>query len=291
MTFSIVARDAATGELGVAVHSHAFSVGSIVPWLEAGVGAVATQSVPLVSAGPRGLELLAGGASAPDVIEALGTQDPAFQSRQIGIVGADGSAASHTGDGCIPVAGHHVGDGVAVQGNILATERVVPAMVEAFTTGTGDLRDRLLAALDAAQAEGGDLRGQQSAALVTVSRTRGAPAPRRQLLVEDHPAPLAELRRLLGLRRAYDRLEQADELVAAGEVSAAVNAYGEAVDLAPDVAELQFWAAVSLFSAGFEDDARSRFLALVAVEPHWRELLDRIAASGLFPDEVRGLDT
>ncbi len=292
MTFSIVARDPDTGALGVAVHSHAFSVGSIVPWVEAGVGAVATQSLPLLEAGPRGLALLGEGATAREVLDTLAGQDDAFASRQIGIVGADGSSASHTGEGCIPVAAHHVGEGLAVQGNILATDDVVPAMVQAFTGGTGDLQDRLLAALDAAQAAGGDLRGQQSAALVTVAGARSAPVSqqqRTQLHVDDHATPLIELRRLLGLRRAYDRLEEADELVAAGQVAAAVSAYGDAVDLAPDVPELQFWAAVSMFTAGVEDDARARFRELVAHEPHWRDVLDRLAASTLFPDDVGDL--
>lgn len=292
MTFSIVARDPNTGALGVAVHSHAFSVGSIVPWVEAGVGAVATQSLPLLEAGPRGLALLGEGATAREVLDTLAGEDDAFASRQIGVVGADGSSASHTGEGCIPVAAHHVGEELAVQGNILATEDVVPAMVQAFTGGTGDLQDRLLAALDAAQAAGGDLRGQQSAALVTVAGARSAPVSqqqRTQLHVDDHPAPLAELRRLLVLRRAYDRLEEADELVAAGQLTAAVSAYGEAVDLAPDVPELQFWAAVSMFSAGVEDDARARFRELVDHEPHWRDVLDRLAASSLFPDDLGDL--
>lgn len=292
MTFSIVARDPDSGALGVAVHSHAFSVGSIVPWVEAGVGAVATQSLPLLEAGPRGLALLGEGATAREVLDTLAGEDDAFASRQIGVVGADGSSASHTGEGCIPVAAHHVGEELAVQGNILATEDVVPAMVQAFTGGTGDLQDRLLAALDAAQVAGGDLRGQQSAALVTVAGARSAPVSqqqRTQLHVDDHPTPLTELRRLLVLRRAYDRLEEADELVAAGQLTAAVSAYGEAVDLAPNVPELQFWAAVSMFSAGVEDDARARFRELVDLEPHWYDVLDRLAASSLFPDDLGDL--
>lgn len=292
MTFSIVARDPDSGALGVAVHSHAFSVGSIVPWVEAGVGAVATQSLPLLEAGPRGLALLREGATAREVLDTLAGEDDAFASRQIGVVGADGSSASHTGEGCIPVAAHHVGEELAVQGNILATEDVVPAMVQAFTGGTGDLQDRLLAALDAAQVAGGDLRGQQSAALVTVAGARSAPVSqqqRTQLHVDDHPTPLTELRRLLVLRRAYDRLEEADELVAAGQLTAAVSAYGEAVDLAPNVPELQFWAAVSMFSAGVEDDARARFRELVDHEPHWYDVLDRLAASSLFPDDLGDL--
>ena len=294
MTFSIVARDPTTGELGVAVQSHAFSVGSLVPWLEPGVGAVATQSLPLLDFGPLGLQAMREGATAQEALDRVASTDPSLPTRQVGMVAADGSAASHTGTSCIPVAAQHVGDGVAIQGNILATDRVVPDMVEAWNGGTGPLAERLLSVLDAAQAAGGDLRGQQSAALVVVGgdRTDRPWAQRRVLLhVEDHPAPLDELRRLLGLRRANDLLEEADEHVAAGELDAAVDAYARAVELAPDQTELRFWAAVTLFTAGAHDEARSRFAELVATEPHWRDVLDRLDASGLFgDDDLAGLD-
>lgn len=293
MTYSIVARDPATGALGVAVQSHAFSVGSIVPWLEPGVGAVATQSVPLVDYGPHGLARLREGASAREALDAVAAGDRARSLRQVGVVAADGSAAALTGSGCMPVASDHVGDGLAVQGNILATDRVVPAMVAAWEMGSGELPERLLDALDAAQGAGGDVRGQQSAALVVVSGTRSErPWDEQQvrLHVDDHPAPLVELRRLLVLRRAYGLLEEADEHVAQDRLDAAVDAYGRAVELAPDVPELQFWAAVSLFGAGAHDTARARFRDLVAHEPHWRDVLDRVASSGLFDDSLRDLD-
>ena len=287
-----MARDADTGELGVAVQSHAFSVGTLVPWLEAGVGAVATQSIPRLEFGPLGLAAMRDGATATEALEAASEGDDALHSRQVGVVATDGSAAAHTGSGCIPHAAHHVGDGFAVQGNILATGQVVPAMVAAYTAADGDLADRLVAALDAAQDEGGDVRGQQSASLVIVSGDRDTPAwqPHRiRLHVEDHPTPLAELRRLLTLRRAYDLLEEADEDVANEDLEAATEKYARASELAPRESELRFWAAVTLFTAGAQDDARERFAELVTSEPHWRHVLDRIAASTLFPDELRDL--
>lgn len=292
VTFSIVARDPATGELGVAVQSHAFSVGSLVPWLEPGVGAVATQSLPLLDFGPLGLQAMREGASAQDALDRVAATDTALATRQVGMVAADGTAASHTGATCIPVAAHHVGDGLAVQGNILATDAVVPDMVAAWSDSAGPLPERLLAVLDAAQAAGGDARGQQSAALVTVGGQRtDRPWEQRgvQLRVEDHVRPLEELRRLLVLRRASDLLEEADEQVADGDLATAVSTYTRAVELAPDVPELRFWAAVTLYTAGAHDDARSRFRELVTIEPHWRDVLARLDRSGLFPDDLGGL--
>lgn len=293
MTYSIVARDPTTGALGVAVQSHAFSVGSIVPWLEPGVGAVATQSLPLLDYGPRGLTLLRDGATAQEALDAVAAGDDARGARQVGVVAADGSSASVTGSGCMPVADGHTAEGLAVQGNILATEQVVPAMVASWELGSGELPERLLDVLDAAQGAGGDLRGQQSAALVVVSGTRSDRPWDEQLVrlhVDDHPAPLVELRRLLVLRRAYDLLEEADAHVAQDHLDAAVDAYGRAVELAPDVPELQFWAAVSLFGAGAHDLARARFRELVHHEPHWRDVLDHVARSDLFADDLRDLD-
>lgn len=292
MTYSIVARDPDTGELGVAVQSHAFSVGTLAPFAEPGVGAVSSQSIPLRDYGPLGLARMREGATAPDALAALLDTDVAKHSRQVGMVGADGSAAAHTGTGCIPVAADHTREGLSVQGNILATDHVVPAMVAAYESTHGDLGERLLAALDAAQREGGDVRGQQSSALIIVGGER-VPDPwnheRIRLHVEDHPEPLAELRRLLVLRRAYDLLEAADEDIAAEDLHAAAEKFGRAAEMAPQVGELRFWTAVSLFTAGAEDDARERFDDLVVTEPHWRQVLDRIAASELFPDDLRGL--
>lgn len=289
MTFSIVARDPETGQLGVAVQSHFFSVGSVVPWAKPGVGVVATQAIPLVAFGPSGLRHMASGASARDALDAVASSDDQLASRQVGMVAADGSAAAHTGDDCIPVAAHHVGDGVAIQGNILANDDVIPAMVTAWTDSPGAFAERLVGVLAAAQEQGGDLRGQQSASLLVVAGERTDEPwaqPSIRLHVEDHPAPIDELARMVSLRRAYDALESADELLADGDLGAARDAYVRAAELAPDQGEMRFWAAVSLFTAGDHDRARATYRDLVGAEPQWQEVLRRLAATTLFPDDV-----
>jgi uncharacterized Ntn-hydrolase superfamily protein len=213
-TFSIVAVDVAAGEVGCAVQSRYFAVGAVVPWAKAGVGAVATQAAGVAAYGPRVLSLLEEGVEPAAALDrALGV-DPGRESRQLGVVTADGRAAAHTGSECMAWAGHRVGDGYAVQGNILAAEAVVAEMERAFLEGAGPLAERLVAALEAGQAAGGDARGQQSSALV-VERT-GAAADSREgidrvceLRVEDHPEPIVELRRLLGIHQVWDALRRA----------------------------------------------------------------------------------
>lgn len=292
MTYSIVARDPTTGELGVAVQSHYFSVGSIVPWLEPGVGAVATQSQPLLDFGPLGLAAMREGAAAAEALDEVAATDPQLAVRQVGMVAADGSAAAHTGGRCLPVAAHQVGDQVTVQGNILATDRVVPAMAAAYADASGPLPERLLAALDAAQAEGGDTRGQQSAAVVTVAGHRSErPWAHRpvDLRVEDDRRPLVELRRLLVLRRAYDLLEDGENRIEDGDLEAGTDLLDLALAHAADVVELRFSAAVTLFTAGAHDRARELFREAVTAEPHWRDVLERFVASGMVPEDVRDL--
>jgi len=206
VTFSIVAHDRATGEIGVATQSKFLAVGAVVPWASAGVGGVATQAFADPTFGPRGLELLAGGLDAPSVIDRLLVGDGKREERQIGVVDANGGAASFTGSGCFEHAASVTGEGFACQGNILAGDRVVPAMAEAFETANGALADRLLEALRGAQAEGGDRRGQESAALLVVKEGKGYGGSNDRyvdLRVDDHPAPIEELARLLGLHRLY----------------------------------------------------------------------------------------
>src|SRR5688500_11751715 len=208
-TYSIVARDPATGDLGVAVQSHFFNVGAAVPWAEAGVGAVATQSFVERGYGPRGLALMASGMAPADALAQLVAADKQQAVRQVGFVDAMGRAAAHTGANAIDYAGHHVGDGFTVQANLMGTTKVVPAMAAAYQNAKGDLAERMLAALDAAQAEGGDLRGCQSAAIVIVSgKKTDTPWNEKKVdvRVEDHPDPLAELRRLVVNARGYDRV-------------------------------------------------------------------------------------
>jgi uncharacterized Ntn-hydrolase superfamily protein len=259
-TYSIVARDPDTGEMGVAVQSHWFSVGSIVTWAEAGVGAVATQSFVDPGYGVRGLAMLRDGKAAPDALRVLIEADAQRDGRQVAIVDTRGRVAAHTGSGCIEAAGQHVGANFSVQANMMANDRVWPAMAAAFETASGDLADRMLAALEAGEAAGGDVRGRQSAAIVVVkAQSSGRPwvgADRRfDLRVEDHPQPLLELRRLIRLQRAYDHANHGDELVATNKVDEALLQYARAAELAPEILELPFWQAVTLVTVGREDDA------------------------------------
>jgi uncharacterized Ntn-hydrolase superfamily protein len=288
-TYSIVARDAKTGELGVAVQSHWFSVGSIVSWAEAGVGAVATQSFVDPSYGPLALNLLRAGRSAPEALAGLLAADGGRDVRQVAVVDAFGRVAAHTGARCIAAAGHVTGDGFSVQANLMDNDRVWPAMHGAFAAAPGDLADRLLTALDAAQNAGGDIRGKQSAALLVVrGTTTGRPWVDRRfdLRIEDHPEPLVELRRLLRLARAYEHSNHGDELATVQKWDEAGREYAAAAALAPEIAELPFWHAAALATAGRLDEARPLFAEVFAREPRWRELVPRLPAAGLLPDDA-----
>ncbi len=215
-TFSIVAFDPKTGDLGVGVQSKFLAVGAVVPWAKAGVGAIATQSWANTSYGPKGLELLSRGLSAPEVVEMLIAEDEGRDLRQVGIVDARGRAAAYTGKGCFEWAGHIVGSGYACQGNILAGPRVVEAMAEAFEKSQGELAHRLLAALEAGQAAGGDRRGQQSAALLVVREKGGYGGFNDRyvdLRVDDHPEPIKELKRLLSLYELYFFKPRPEDLI------------------------------------------------------------------------------
>ena len=289
-TYSIVARDPKTGELGVAVQSHWFSVGSIVTWAEAGVGAVATQSFVDPAYGPRALELLKRGVPAPDALAQLVAADAQRDVRQVAVVDAQGRVAAHTGAKAIAAAGQHVGAQFSVQANLMANAKVWPAMAAAYEGATGDLADRLVAALDAAESVGGDIRGRQSAAILVVKATSSgkpwAGADRLfDLRVDDQPAPLVELRRLVRLQRAYNRANRGDELMSEQKVEAALKEYAAAAEIAPEIVELPFWHAVTLASIGRETEAAPIFRAVFAKEPAWADLVPRLPASGLLPDD------
>ncbi|MGO9906235.1 MAG: DUF1028 domain-containing protein [Solirubrobacteraceae bacterium] len=280
MTYSIVARDPDTGELGVAVQSHWFSVGSVVTWARPGVGAVATQANAEAAYGPRALDLLSQGVPAPDALARLVAEDPGGNSRQVAVVDAQGRVGAHTGSNCIPYAGHVIGerDGVSCQANIMATERVWPAMLEAFQIATGSLTGRLMSALDAAEREGGDIRGRQSAAILVVPAD-GEPWEKVvSLHVEDHPDPLPELRRLLALHDAYALASAADELLNAGRHDEATALYERANQLAPDNHELMVWAGLGAAAAGDLDAGVGKIQSAIALHPAWRELLARMPA-------------
>jgi uncharacterized Ntn-hydrolase superfamily protein len=277
-TYSIVALDAGTGELGVAVQSHWFSVGPIVPWALPGIGAVATQANAEVSYGPRALELLESGADASAALSQLLAEDPAAATRQVAVVDAAGRVAVHTGAACIAHAGHATGPGVSCQANIMASEAVWPAMLAAYERAGGPLRERLLDALDAAEAAGGDLRGRQSAALLVVAPDAERWQPAVSLRVEDHADPLGELRRLLTLHDAYELAAEADQRVGEGRYEAASELYRAASALAPDNHELLFWAGLGTAQSGDLEGGAMQVAKAIAIHPPWAELLARLPA-------------
>jgi uncharacterized Ntn-hydrolase superfamily protein len=276
-TYSIVAYDPATGEHGAAVHSHWFSVGSLCIWARAGVGAAATQSVVEPAHGPHGLDHLQAGAAAADALAALLEADPLAAVRQVAIVDAAGRAAVHTGGDCIPCAGHATGDYVSAQANMMLRDTVPAAMVAAFEAVGGDLAERLLAAIDAAEGEGGDVRGRQSAALLVVPPEGEPWQARFDLRVEDHQDPVPELRRLVGLARAYELAGQADELMASDRAGEAGPLYERAAAFAPDSHELLFWAGLAQAHAGDLERGMTAVRRAIEIHPGWRTLLDRLS--------------
>jgi len=290
VTYSIVARDPQTGQFGVAVQSHYFSVGPIVPWAMAGVGAVATQSLVEPAYGPGGLRLMAADRSAPEALAELLAADEGSRVRQVAMVDARGVVAVHTGEKCIPAAGHVTGDGFSCQANMMLNDTVWAAMGAAYVAARGDLAARLLAALLAAEGEGGDIRGRQSAALLVVAGIdTGKPWPTGdvivELRVEDHPDPLGELGRLLDLQRAYDHAEEFDRREEAGDTEGALKAILAAEQIAPDNLEIRFWKAVTLATKGREDEARAILVGVYRDGADWAELLRRLPGVGLAPDD------
>jgi len=272
----------------VAVQSHWFSVGSMVSWAEAGVGAVATQSFIDPSYGPLGLDLMRSGKSAPEALRALLTIDEQREVRQVGMIDARGGLATHTGSLCIPEAGGQTGAHFAVQANLMEKASVWPAMARAFEQASGDLAERMLAALDAAEAEGGDIRGRQSAALIVVGgEASGRSWADREfdLRIEDHPDPLAELRRLVRIQRAYNHMTAGDDCLAVRDWTCAEREYGSARRLEPQNAEMTFWYAVALASAGRLDSARPLFSQAFAADPGWRDLASRLPTVQQLPSD------
>jgi len=275
-TYSIVARDAGTGEVGVAVQSHWFSVGSIVSWARPGIGAVATQSIGEPSYGPGLLDLLADGVAPADALARLTAADERARFRQVAVVDASGRVAVHTGDGCMAFAGDQTGDGYSVQANMMASADVWPAMAEAFEAADGPLARRLLAALRAAEAAGGDVRGRQSSAIV-VAPAEGEPWRLSvDLRVEDHPEPLDEIERLLDLAEAYRLANEGDTLAGEGRHEEAAPRYRRAAELAPGSHELLFWSGLAAAQGGDMDTALRRVRDAIAMQPGWAELLERL---------------
>ncbi|MGD9487256.1 MAG: DUF1028 domain-containing protein [Calditrichaceae bacterium] len=283
-TFSIVARDEQTGELGVAVQSHWFSVGSIVSWAEAGVGAVATQSMVNASFGPRGLDLLKSGQSSSEALNDLIASDEGRDFRQVAIINTKGQVAAYTGEKCIADAGHITGKNYSVQANMMLNDKVVPAMSKAFESSTGPLAERMLAALKAAQAAGGDIRGQQSAAILVVKgKATGNLWEDRKidLRVEDHPDAVNEIERVLRVYRAYEHMNNGDLAIEKGDEQGALREYGAAESMFPKNIEMKYWHAVSLVNIGMLDKALPMFEEIFKKDKNWAELTRRIVKNGL----------
>ena len=286
MTYSIVARDPSTGELGAAVQTRWFNVGDGVLWAEPGVGAVATQSFSEKSYGPLGLARMRSGAAASEALEALRAADPDREVRQVGMVDAAGRSAAFTGARCVAAAGQLTFDDLSIQANMMERPTVWPAMAEAYRSTDGDLADRLVAALRAAEAEGGDVRGRQSAALLVVPASGPAWATRYDLRVEDDRAPLDELARLLRLARAYEAFDRSEAPAMAGDLQAAAAEMEMAHDLAPDDDQITLWTAVMVAGAGRMAEARELFAEALRAEPRGGEHLRRFLAAGHLPPQA-----
>ena len=283
-TFSIVAIDKEAGEMGVAVQSHWFSVGSIVAWAEPGVGAIATQSLVNVSFGPRGLELLKSGKMPQEVLQELLNSDDGKAFRQVSIINTNGDVSTHTGEKCIADASHITGDGYSVQANMMLNDKVVPAMSEAFKNSTGPLAERMIEALKAAQKAGGDIRGQQAASLLIVkTKSTGKIWEDRliDLRVEDHPEAVNEIARLLKVFRAYEHMNNGDLAIEKNNEEMALQEYHAAQEMFPDNLEMQYWTAVSLANIGKIDDALDIFKTVFRTDRNWHTLTSRIVENGM----------
>lgn len=283
-TYSIVARDPETGEMGVAVQSHWFSVGSIVSWGEAGVGVVATQSFVNPGFGPNGLELLKSGITAEQVVDKLIEEDEGRDVRQLAILDVNGKVKSYTGKNCIPGAGNIVGENYSVQANLMLNDKVPGAMSKAFEESTGPLAERMMAALFAAENVGGDIRGKQSAAILVVKgRSTGQVWEDRliDLRVEDDPYPLDKLDRLLKIHRAYGHMNAGDLAVEHGDMELAMKEYSAAEKMFPENEEMKYWHAVTMATNGNVEGSLPLFETVFKKNGNWKILTPRLVPIGL----------
>lgn len=292
-TYSIVAMDTATGEMGIGVQSHWFSVGTLVAWGRSGVGVVATQSFVNPSFGPKGLDLMASGVSAQEALSRLLKEDPGKEYRQVAFLDAKGHVEAFTGSDCVAEADHFVGKGFSVQANMMLNDKVVPAMRRAFEASAGKpLEERLLLTLQAAQDAGGDIRGKQSAALIVVGPEKTTEVwndKRINLRVDDHPEPLQELERLLEVHKAYEWMNKGDLAVEEGNMEAALEAYGKAETMMPDNLEMKFWKAVSLANNNQLDSALPIFKQVFKEDMNWRTLIKRLPKAGVLNIDQKAL--
>ena len=292
-TYSIIAYDNATGQLGVAVQSHWFSVGALVPWAKSGVGAVATQSFVKVEYGVEGLVLMEKGHTAQEALKILLSDDDGREVRQVAMIDIHGNVATHTGEKCIYAAGHQTGKNYSVQANLMEKESVWSAMANAFENSNGDLAEKMMVALEAAEKEGGDIRGKQSAAMLIVS---GEPTGIdwkdivMDLRVEDHNDPLKELRRLIRINRAYMHANKGDHFLEINDIENALSEYEKASQYYPENPELPYWSAITLASKGEIEKALPIFIDVFQKEPRLRTLTPRLVDSGILPDDRELID-
>jgi uncharacterized Ntn-hydrolase superfamily protein len=283
-TYSIVARDEQTGEMAVGVQSHWFSVGTSVPWAEAGIGAVATQSFVDKSYGPKALALLKTGLSAQQVLDKLVADDPGRDVRQVSIIDAKGNVATHTGKNCIQVASHIKGPNYSVQSNMMLGDQVDEYMSEAFEKSKGKpLAERVLQALEAAQKAGGDIRGMQAAAIIVVPGKTTEPWNNKtvDIRVDDAKEPLKELRRIYTVHLAYQHMNEGDLAVEKSDMTKAMAEYKAAMQLFPNNLEMQFWTAITLANNKQVDQAIPMLKKIYAQDKNWKELTRRLPAVNL----------
>ncbi|MCH8026891.1 MAG: DUF1028 domain-containing protein [candidate division Zixibacteria bacterium] len=291
-TYSIVAYDSATGQFGAAVQSHWFKVANVI-WAEPNVGAVATQSLVDFAYGPLGIEMMKLGKTATQALDGLKASDPNYHVRQVAMIDNRGNVAAHTGDKCIAEAGHQIGHNYSVQANLMENPTVPAAMAKAFESAEGDLAERLMIALEAAQAEGGDIRGMQSAAILVVT---GEPTGQSwkdrivDLRVDDSPEPLVELRRLLDINRAYELMNQGDDFIVEGKLDEAGHAYAKAAELSPGNMEIIYWHAVTLVTAGEVERSLPLFKQCFEADEGWRTLIKRLVTAEILPDDEKVIE-
>ena len=294
-TYSIVAKDANTGEMAVGVQSHWFSVGTLVSWGKSGVGVVATQSFVNPSYGPKGIELMENGVSAEEALKNLTDKDEGRDFRQAAMLDVNGSVNAFTGEKCIESAGHFVGDNFSVQANMMLNDEVIPAMKKAFEDNSNlPLAERIIKVFEAAESVGGDIRGKQSAALIVVGAEKTSNVwedKKIDLRVDDSSNPIKEIKRLLKVHRAYDHMNKGDLAIEENDMDKALSEYGKAQVLFPENHEMSFWKAIALLNNGKKEAARPILKKVFKENPNWKKLIYRLPKSGLILMKFKELDS
>ncbi len=293
MTYSIVAFDKKYKQFGVGVQTHQPAVGAVVPWVKAGVGAVATQSLTNIAFGPLGIDLLSSGMPAENVLAALIASDEGERHRQVAVVDAKGNAAAHTGANCIPFFGQHVGKGYSVQANMMSKDTVPAAMSKAYEAAKGSLLERIMIAMEAAEAQGGDIRGSQSAAIVVYGSDESKPHWENRvadLRVDEHTDPIAELRRIVDSRLADLLSAEGDKLASDGKLEEALKLWARARQMSADPSEMAYWQAITMADEHeMIEEARNMLAPLFEAEPQWLDLTRRMSETDILdhPENIK----